>query len=70
MFSYANVFIDTLQATKSNALKSIIADSKARQPLQDFIDAQTVFVKEVNRIADTIYAQVTEQVEKFTGKKA
>ena len=69
MFSYANVFIDTLQSVKSNALKTVITDSKARQPMQDFIDAQTGFAKEVTRIADSVYAQVREQVEKFTGKK-
>ena len=70
MFSYANVFIDTVQDAKSNALKTIVTDSKTREPLQAFIDAQTTFAKEVTRIADTFYSQVTEQVEKFTGKKA
>jgi uncharacterized protein YueI len=69
MFSYANIFIDSIQTAKSNALKTIVTDSKSREPLQAFIDAQTTFAKEVNRIADTIYSQVTEQVEKFTGKK-
>jgi len=69
MFSYANVFIDTVQDAKSNALKTIVTDSKTREPLQAFIDAQTTFAKEVTKIADTVYAQVTEQVGKFTGKK-
>ena len=69
MFSYANVFIDTLQAAKSNALKTVITDSKTRQPMQDFIDAQTTFAKSMTDIADKFYTQVTEQVEKFTGKK-
>jgi hypothetical protein len=37
--------------------------------MQDFIDAQTTFAKSMTDIADKFYSQVTEQVEKFTGKK-
>jgi uncharacterized protein YueI len=69
MFSYANIFIDTIQSAKSYALKTIVVDTKAREPFQAFIDAQTTFAKEVTRIADTVYNQVAEQAEKFTGKK-
>lgn len=69
MFSYANSFIDTIQAAKSNTLKTIVTDTKVREPLQSFIDAQTAFAKSMTQIADTVYTQVTEQVEKFTGKK-
>ena len=69
MFSYANAFIDTVQAAKTNTLKTIVTDVKVRQPMQDFIDAQTTFAKSMTDIADKFYSQVTEQVEKFAGKK-
>jgi hypothetical protein len=69
MFSYANVFIDTVQSAKSNALKTIVTDTKVREPFQSFIDAQTTFAKSMTDIADTFYTQVTEQVQKFTSKK-
>jgi hypothetical protein len=69
MFSYANAFIDTIQSAKSNALKTIVTDAKVREPMQSFIDAQTTFAKSMTDIADTVYIQVTEQVQKFTGKK-
>jgi hypothetical protein len=69
MFSYANAFIDTVQSAKSNALKTIVTDTKVREPLQSFIDAQTAFAKSMTDIADTFYTQVTDQVQKFTGKK-
>ena len=69
MFSYANSFIDTLQAVNSNALKTIVTDVKVRQPMQDFIDAHTTFAKSMTDIADKFYGQVTDQVEKFTSKK-
>jgi hypothetical protein len=69
MFSYANAFIDTVQAAKSNALKTIVTDAKVREPFQSFIDAQTTFAKSMTDIADTFYTQVTDQVQKFTGKQ-
>ena len=68
MFSYANAFIDTIQAAKSNALKTIVTDAKVREPMQSFIDAQTTFAKEMNKIADSVYTMFTEQTQKFTGK--
>ncbi len=69
MFSYANSFIDTVQAAKSNALKTIVTDAKVREPLQSFIDAQTTFAKSMTDIADSVYTQITEQIQKFTGKQ-
>ena len=69
MFSYANSFIDTVQAAKTNTLKTMVTDAKVREPFQSFIDAETTFAKSLTQIADSIYAQVTEQVQKFTGKK-
>ena len=69
MFSYANVFIDTVQAAKSNTLKTMVTDAKVREPFQSFIDAETTFAKSVTQIADSVYTQITEQVQKFTGKK-
>lgn len=69
MFSYANLFVDSIQTAKTNTLKYMITDEKARAPLQSFIDAQTTFAKEMVRIADTVYNQVTDQIEKFTGKR-
>ena len=69
MFSYANAFIDTVQAAKTNTLKTMVTDAKVREPFQSFIDAETTFAKSLTQIADSVYAQVTEQVQKFTGKK-
>ena len=69
MFSYANSFIDTVQAAKTNTLKTMVTDAKVREPFQSFIDAETTFAKSLTQIADSVYTQVTEQVQKFTGKK-
>ncbi len=67
--TYANYFVDTVQHTKTNILKTMITDEKVRAPLQSFVDAQTVFSKEMVKIADSVYTQFNSQVEKFTGKK-
>lgn len=67
--TYANQFVDTIQTTKSMALKTLVTDEKVRAPMQSFIDAQTTFAREVVKIADNVYSQVNEQVEKFTFKK-
>jgi hypothetical protein len=67
--TYANQFVDTIQTTKSMALKTLVTDEKVRAPMQSFIDAQTTFAKEMVKIADNVYSQVNEQVEKFITKK-
>lgn len=68
MFSYAQTFIDTIQTAKTNTLKSLIVDSKIRQPFQAFIEAETTFAKSVAEIADDVYTQSTEQLKKFAVK--
>jgi hypothetical protein len=69
MLTYANAFIDTIQGAKSQFLNTVVTDKKVREPLQSFVDAQTTFAKEMAKISNTVYTQVTEQVEKFAAKK-
>ena len=68
MFSYTQTFIDTVQTAKINTLKSLIVDSKMRQPFQDLIEAETTFAKAVAGIADDLYTQTTDQFKKFAVK--
>jgi predicted metal-dependent hydrolase len=68
MFTYAQTFIDTIQTAKTNTLKSLIVDSKLREPFQAFIEAETTFTKAVAEIADDVYNQSTEQLKKFAVK--
>jgi hypothetical protein len=67
--TYANQFVDTVQDTKKNILKTMITDEKVRAPFQSFVDAQTTFSKEMVKIADNVLTQFSTEVEKFTGKK-
>ena len=69
MLSYANSFIDTIQGAKTQFLNTVVTEKSVREPLQAFVDAQTVFAKEVAKISNTFYNQAVAQVEKFTAKK-
>jgi hypothetical protein len=69
MLSYAHTVIDSVQAAKTNTLKTMVTDAKVREPLQAMIDAETKFVKSMTDIADDIYTQFTEQIQKFTTKQ-
>jgi hypothetical protein len=63
------MFVNTIQDAKSKAVKTMVTDEKIRAPLQSFIDAQTAFAREMVKITESLYSQVSEQVEKFTVKK-
>jgi hypothetical protein len=69
MLLYANSFIDTVQGAKTQFINTVITDKTAREPLQAFVDAQTIFAKEMAKISNKVYSQFTEQVEKFAVKK-
>ena len=69
MLSYANSFIDTVQGAKTQFINTVITDKTAREPLQAFVDAQTIFAKEMAKISSKVYNQFTEQVEKYAVKK-
>jgi uncharacterized protein YueI len=63
------MFVNTIQDAKSKAVKTMVTDEKIRAPLQSFIDAQTAFAREMVKITESLYSQVSEQAEKFTTKK-
>lgn len=72
MVAYANYIIDSVQSAKSNALKTLVTESKVREPLQSIIEAQTAFAKNtlkaVNDLVTFTQSTVTEQVQKFSAK--
>ena len=47
MLLYADMAIDAIQSSKSTWLKTFISDEQVRNPLQQFVDAQTLFTKQV-----------------------
>lgn len=47
MLMYANMAIDAIQSSKSSWLNQFVQDESLRAPLQQFVDAQTAFTKQI-----------------------
>ena len=47
MLVYANMAIDAIQSSKSSWLNQFVQDETLRAPLQQFVDAQTAFTKQI-----------------------
>ena len=52
MLYFANMAIDAIQSGKTTWINAFVKEESVRQPLQKFVDAQTVFTKQ---IAHTLY---------------
>lgn len=51
MLMYANMAIDAIQSNKTTWLDTFIQDKSVKAPLQQFVDAQTVFTKQIAKSA-------------------
>jgi len=51
---YTNLFVDTVQNAKNQFLDTFVPDEKVKAPLKEFVEAQRVFTKQINRSADEI----------------
>jgi hypothetical protein len=71
MLLYADMAIDAIQSSKSTWLKTFVSDEQVRKPLQQFVDAQTAFTKQVAKTFwDVTGAAAEVAVSKvFTAKK-
>jgi hypothetical protein len=49
MLYYANMAIDAIQSGKTTWLQTFIKEDQVRQPLQQFVDAQTAFTKQITK---------------------
>lgn len=47
MLMYANMAIDAIQNAKTNWLNTFVKDESVKTPIQNFVDAQTAFTKQV-----------------------
>lgn len=47
MLMYANMAIDAIQSGKSAWLNQFVQDQSVKAPLQQFVDAQTAFTKQI-----------------------
>jgi len=51
MLFYANMAIDAIQSNKTTWLDTFIQDKSVKEPLQQFVDAQTTFTKQIAKSA-------------------
>jgi len=49
MLLYANMAIDAVQSGKTAWLNQFIQDKSVREPLQQFVNAQTAFTKQITK---------------------
>ena len=70
MLFYANMAIDAIQSGKTSWLNQFVLDESVKKPLQQFVDAQTAFSKQVAKTyCDVTGAAVEALVSKmFTHK--
>jgi hypothetical protein len=55
-----NYFIDSVQSGKKFFVSSFVTDAQVKQTLNDFVDTQTAFVKQILKTSEVIQKQVTE----------
>lgn len=69
---YTNSFVDAVQDAKKKVVEQFVSDSKVATPLNQFIEAQREFTKELNRtmheIADYAVTSTKESMEKVTAQ--
>lgn len=71
MLYYADMAIDAIQSSKSAWLNTFIKEETVRKPLQQFVDAQTAFTKQVTKtLYDVSGAAAKAMVEKSFNKEA
>ena len=71
MLMYADMAIDAIQSTKTSWLKTFVTDEQVRKPLQQFVDAQTAFSKQVAKTYWDVTGAAAEAVvsKVFVSKK-
>ena len=48
---YANLFVDQVQDAKNKFVETFVLDDKVAAPIKQFVEAQRIFTKELNRSA-------------------
>ena len=70
MLMYANMAIDAIQSGKTAWLNQYVQDASVRKPLQQFVDAQTDFTKQIAKTCWEVTGSATQAAvgKVFTSK--
>ena len=71
MLLYANMAIDAIQLGKTSWLKTFVHEESLLTPLQQFVDAQTAFTKQITKTVWEITGAASESLvgKVFTATK-
>jgi len=61
---FVDIFIDTVQNSKSFWVDTFIKEESIQKPLKDFISAQTIYTKEVFRTTVEYISKTMEYTKK------
>lgn len=61
---YTNLYIDTIQNTKTFWINKMIHEESIKKPLHDFITAQTIFTKEAFKTTIEYIEALTKNITK------
>lgn len=50
-----NQFVDTVQNAKNQFIDTFVWDEKVKAPMKEFVEAQRVFTKQINRSALEVF---------------
>ena len=70
MLSAINTAIDSVQAAKTQFVKTFVTNEAVAKPLNTYIDAQTSFAKKVAAEANSFFMTVGMAAYSFDAKKA
>ena len=70
MLSAINTAIDSVQAAKTQFVKTFVTNEAVAKPLNTYIDAQTSFAKKVAAEANSFFTTVGMAAYNFDAKKA
>ena len=65
-----DTFIDTVQGSKKYFVSAFITDEKIRKPLNAFVDAQTVFTKQIFKSFTEVSKHITDEATNAVQKAA
>ena len=60
MLTYANMAIDAIQAGKTSWINTFVQDEKLKTPLQNFVDTQTEYTKQIAKSTWDVLNVTTE----------
>lgn len=59
MFSYLKPAVDSVQYAKTTFLNTFVKEEKIREPLQEFVDAQAQFARDMLVVGDSLFNAIT-----------